>query len=77
VLLNPFVASSRILSVIRMSQMYACKPSEIVNIQDEYEAFCFNEACALIKANIEEEKQPKFRKKYGSFKSMYRSFERR
>lgn len=59
-----------------MSQLYQCKPSEILNIQYEYEAFCFNEACAHIIVQIRDGKEPVFNKKYNSFSDMYKSLRR-
>lgn len=36
-------------------------PSEIARIADEYEAFCFDEACLYIIEQIEDKKEPQFR----------------
>ena len=70
------MASSRILAVIRMSQLYGCRPSSLVGLQDEYESYCFDEACGVIRANVEDGQTPKFHKKYKSFSAMYRDIER-
>lgn len=72
--MNPFVGSSRILEIISMSKMYTCRPSELVGLEEPYEAFCFDEACAYIYSKIESGEQPHFHKKYNSFKELYRDF---
>lgn len=70
------------MQIIQMSKMYGKLPSEIINLKDEYVAFCFNEACFFIRAKIEEGEMPDFdiKKKdsegsnhYKSFSSMYDS----
>lgn len=35
----------------------SCRPSELINIPDSYTAFCFDEACAYIMAQINDEKE--------------------
>lgn len=35
-------------------------PSEIARIHDEYEAFCFDEACFYIISQLEKDKKPNF-----------------
>ena len=35
-----------------------CRPSELIEIDDPYTAFCFDEACALIVSKIKEGEQP-------------------
>ena len=54
-----------------------------MGITDEYTAFCFNEACAYIMAEINNGKKPKFKqieaerknkgKRFKSFKEYYQS----
>lgn len=59
--------------------MYSCRPSELMGIHDEYEAFCFDEACGYIRMkleNPEDQDELKFRTKYNSFTEMYRNIER-
>lgn len=36
-------------------------PSEIARIYDEYEAFCFDEACDYIISQLEDNKNPRWR----------------
>lgn len=45
-----------------MAKQYKQKPSNIVNIDNDYEAFCFDEACAYILAEMQKEnaKEPNF-----------------
>lgn len=50
-----------------------------MGIHDEYEAFCFDEACGYIRMkleNPEDEDGLKFKTKYNSFTEMYRNIER-
>lgn len=60
-----------------MAQRYNCKPSEILSISEEYDAYCFNEACAYISAKMDEGEQPIFKRKVGSFTDIYKDLERR
>ena len=39
---------------------YHKRPSEILGIQDEYTAFCFDEACIFIKAQLMDKKKPRW-----------------
>lgn len=43
-----------------MSKLYRCRPSEILYIQEEYVAYCFDEACALFTAYLSQKKTPHF-----------------
>ena len=43
-----------------MSKQYQCRPSSIMAIEDEYDAFCFDEACAYFLSELGAEKQPHF-----------------
>lgn len=40
-------------------------------LKDEYTAYCFDEACALIISKMKSGEEPVFKKKYKSFKEMY------
>lgn len=62
----------RILDIVAMSRMYNRLPSEIISIPDEYTAYCFNEACALIIAKLEAGESPRFEIKFKSFKDIYK-----
>lgn len=54
--------------------MYGCRPSELVGIEEPYEAFCLDEACAYIRIRMEEDETPKFKKRYSSFKDLYKNY---
>lgn len=43
-----------------MARQYRIRPSEILNIDDEYTAFCFDEACAYISNQMEIGNEPNF-----------------
>ena len=45
-----------------MSRIYNCLPSQILRIEDDYTAYCFDEACALIMFKIDNDEKPKFKK---------------
>lgn len=45
-----------------MSRIYNCLPSQILRIEDDYTAYCFDEACALIMSKIDNDEKPKFKK---------------
>lgn len=50
------------MRVINQSQMYNLLPSQVLKIEDEYTAFCFDEACMYIIGKIrDEEETPLFR----------------
>ena len=46
-----------------MSRLYHSRPSKILGIDDEYTAYCLDEACALIISKIDNDEEPKFNKK--------------
>lgn len=46
-----------------MSRLYHSRPSKILGIDDEYVAYCLDEACALIISKIDSDEKPKFDKK--------------
>lgn len=60
--------------MVNISKYYGCRPSEIVGLEEPYEAFCFDEACAFIALQIENGEQPRFKKKYSSFKELYKNY---
>ena len=45
--------SSDVVRVIAVAQRYNKLPSEILHIDDEYTAFCLDEACAYINMQLE------------------------
>ena len=58
--------------------MFNKTPAELLFIDDEYTAFCLNQACAYIRAKIEQdEEMPTFEVSYSSFTSLYESIEER
>lgn len=58
--LNPFVSSGEVLRVIGVigTLNYPCRPSEFIGIEDNYTAFCFDEACAFIIKQLKDGKEP-------------------
>ena len=59
-----------------MSKLYSCLPSEIMGIEDDYTAFCFNEACSIISVKLHNEEKPVYReqKQEGEQKKVYHNF---
>jgi hypothetical protein len=54
-----------------MSKLYSTRPSAFMGVEDEYTAYCLDEACAYITARLEKGETPTFEKHYTSFKDMY------
>lgn len=64
-----------------MSKWYSCRPSDIMAIEDEYTAFCFDEACMLIRLRLENKEKPNYKEikkeeelEFHSFKDFYKQF---
>lgn len=57
-----------------MAKMYNKRPSEIAAIDDEYTAYCLDEACALMVKYIEDGQEPQFHQKYTSFSDLYKQY---
>ena len=43
-----------------MARRFRSRPSEILQIEDGYEAYCFDEACCWMLGQLEEGKRPFF-----------------
>lgn len=43
-----------------MARLYNKRPSEVIGVFDTYDAYCFDEACAVIIAKMEDKKEPNF-----------------
>lgn len=54
--------SQRIMSILAISKQYRQRPSEIIGINNDYEAFCFDECCTymLSELNKENPREPRF-----------------
>jgi len=68
-----------VLDTIGLAESYQCRPSSLFDIQDPYTAYCFDEACAYIKAKIKAGEQPVFREQgnYSSLSEFYSKINRR
>lgn len=55
----------RLIAVHRTLEM-SCPISDMIGIEDDYTAFCFNEACALIIAKLKDGEEPVIRDGAGS-----------
>jgi hypothetical protein len=58
--LNIFVQSSDVVRLIVVANRYNKLPSQIVGIEDEYTAFCLDEACSYIYSKLEEGKEARW-----------------
>ena len=54
-----------------MSKLYHTRPSVLLCVEDEYTAYCLDEACAYILIRVEKGDKPKFERRYASFREMY------
>lgn len=61
------------VNLIGVATHYGCRPSLLLAVDDPYTAFCLDEACAYIATRIKNGDEPKFKRKYKSFKDMYRN----
>jgi hypothetical protein len=68
-----------------MARQFRCLPSVVLGIEDEYTAYCFNEACYFILAKLEADEKPHYierktngevlePKSYKSFKDFYKQY---
>lgn len=62
--------------------MYHCLPSDVLRIEDEYAAYCFDEACCYISLKLQEGENPHYVQtkqdapmEYKNFKDFYRQYE--
>lgn len=47
------MGSQAIVRVLNQSREYKKRPSEILNISDDYTSFCFDEACMFILSQLD------------------------
>ena len=60
--------------MLSLANTYRCRPSTLLDIDDPYTAYCFDEACAYIVNKIEKGQEPTFERKFKSFRDMYRHY---
>lgn len=73
--MSPFVGSKEILPLLAMVKRYNKLPSELMSIEDDYTAYCFNEACAFILGELEAGEEIHFKKQYNSFTQLYAQYD--
>ena len=61
------------LDLVSICDIYGCRPSELMAVEDSYTAFCLDEACALITAKMKGGEEPRFHVEYKSLKELYGS----
>lgn len=62
-----------------MADTYHCRPSNLIDVTDPYEAYCFDEACVFILSKLRSGEEPMFeteQKHYTSFKALYKQYEK-
>lgn len=69
-----FVKSERVLNVIAIAKQFGLRPSDVICAEDEYTAFCFDEACSYILGRLEAGEEPHFKKEYKSFADIYKGY---
>jgi hypothetical protein len=73
--LRPFVQSNEIVGIINLADYYHKRPSEILGIQVEYDAYCFDEACMFISLSLSEGKTPHWHRDVNSLHELYGKFD--
>lgn len=85
VILNPFIRSGEVLRLIGVIMTLEChtRPSEMIGIKDnEWLAYCFDEACSFIVRQIRDGKEPIMRIEnnnvvYSKPSDLYRKYEKK
>lgn len=62
-----------IKSLIGMCRIYQKPPAELMGVEDPYEAYCLNEACAYIMAELNKGKEFYRGRSFSSFSKFYES----
>nr|DAO59098.1 MAG TPA: hypothetical protein [Caudoviricetes sp.] len=57
-----------------MAQDWDQRPSKILNIEEEYAAYCFDQACSYILGELKDGKTPTFYTKHSSFTDIYKQY---
>lgn len=70
-----FVRSRSLNRILNLSAAQGKDPSEIMGIEDEYTAFCFNEACTYIVTQIKNGNELHYEKKKKRVDSMAAYFQ--
>lgn len=71
-----FVRTRRLLQLINMSNAYRCSPSQLLHVEEDYAAWCLDEACFFVKRKIDEGEEPLFKKAYKSFSDVYKDLQK-
>lgn len=62
-----------IKSLIGMCRIYRKSPAELMRVEDPYEAYCLNEACAYIMTELGKGKEFYRGRSFSSFSKFYES----
>lgn len=69
------MSSPLITRVLSVAKRYGRTPSELLSIDDEYTAYCLDEACAYIMGRLDKGDEMVFHRHYNSFSEIYSQFE--
>ena len=69
------MSSPQIVPLLATAQRYNVRPSSLLGKLDDYTAFCFDEACAVIMKHLDNSEEPVFVRKCKSFTSLYAKYE--
>ena len=61
----------RVIQLVNMAAVYQCRPSQLLAVDEEYAAWCLDEACMLVKMKLDDGEEPIFKKQYASFSDIY------
>ena len=50
------------MTVLTAAQRFHIRPSEMLRLRDDYDAYCFDEACCYMLGQLEEGKRPFFQR---------------
>lgn len=56
-----FVESPEILNILYMAKLYNQRPSNIMGLNNDYHAYCFDEACMYLYNALQEKKELHFK----------------
>ena len=67
-----FVKTKKLIPLLNMIQLYRCRPSELLHVEEAYAAWCLDEACMFAQMKIDSGETPIFKTQYASFADIYK-----
>ena len=62
------------MRILGISKQWNIRLSLMMEIEDSYTAYCFDEACHYILCQLEDKKEPTFRATHTSFRDVYAGY---